>query len=98
MTQIDWVRASFIGAIAGGVVWAAIIKLISFEFGGLAWQARSLIVAGVVNAVVLVVSWVLWRSAARKTLAAALWIVPFIGVAFFATVIVVGRSAELLGS
>ena len=101
MAQIDWVRATFVGAIVGGVVWAVIIKLISFEFGGMAWQARSFLVAGVVNAVLLVVSWLLWRSSADergRSLAAALWIVPFIGVAFFTAIFAVGGAGELLGS
>ena len=41
-------------------MWAVIIKLISFEFGGMAWAGRArFLVAGVVNAVLLVVSWLL---------------------------------------
>jgi hypothetical protein len=101
MTQINWVRATFVGAIAGGVVWAVIIKLISFEFGGMAWQARSFLVAGVVNAVLLMISWLRWRSATderSRSLAAALWIVPFIGVAFFASIFAMGAAGQLLGT
>ena len=100
MTQINWARATFVGAIVGGFVWAVIIKLISLEVPEMPWQARSFLIAAIVNAVLLVVSWLLWRSAAsgqRRTLAAALWVVPFIGVAFFAIVLVTGKSGELLG-
>lgn len=101
MRQIDWVRATFIGAIVGGVVWAMIIKLISLEVPEMPWQTRSFLIAGVVNAVLLGVSWLLWRRSSDergKSLAAALWIVPFIGVAFFASIFTIGAAGgELLG-
>jgi hypothetical protein len=100
MTQIDWVRAMFIGAIGGGFVWAVIIKLISFEVPEMPWQARSFLIAGIVNAVLLGVSWLLWRRSSDergKSLAAALWIVPFIGAAFFASIFAIGAAGELLG-
>ncbi len=101
MTQIDWGRATFIGAIVGGFVWAVIIKLISLEVPEMGWQARSFLIAGVVNAVLLAVSWPLWRRSSDergKSLAAALWIVPFIGVAFFASIFTIGAvGGELLG-
>jgi hypothetical protein len=60
-----------------------------------------LLVAGVVNVALIVLGWLLWRSGTGergRTLAAALWVVPLIGVAFFATIVAVGRSADLLGS
>ncbi len=101
MAQIDWVRATFVGAMLGGFMWAVIIKLISLDYPEMPWQARSLLVAGLVNAALLVVSWLLWRSATGergRTLAAALWIVPFVGVAFLIAMFVVGAPSELLGS
>lgn len=101
MPQIDWVRATFVGAMFGGFVWAVIIKLISLEVPDMPWQGRSVLIAGVVNAVLVLAGWLLWRSATgerSRTLAAALWIVPFIGVAFFATIFVVGKSGQLLGA
>jgi hypothetical protein len=101
MTGIDWQRAAFVGAILGGFVWAVIIKLISLQYPDMPWPARTVLIAGVVNAALLVIGWLRWRSATGergRTLAAALWVVPFIGVAFFATIVVVGRSADLLGS
>ena len=101
MTGIDWLRAAFVGAILGGFVWAVIIKLISLQYPDAPWPARALLIAGVVNVALLVIGWLRWRSATNergRTLAAALWVVPFIGVAFFATIVVVGRSADLLGS
>lgn len=101
MTQIDWVRATFVGAVFGGFMWAVIIKLISLDYPEMPWQARSLLVAGLVNAVLLVVSCLLWRSATGergRTLAAAFWIVPFVGVAFLIAMFVVGVPGELRGS
>lgn len=101
MTGIDWLRAAFVGAILGGFVWAVIIKLISLQYPDMPWPARTVLIAGVVNVALLAIGWLRWRSATGerdRTLAAALWVVPFIGVAFFATIMVVGRSADLLGS
>jgi hypothetical protein len=101
MTRIDWVRATFTGAMLGGLVWAVIIKLISLEHPEMPWQGRTLLIAGVVNAVLLIAGSLVWRSAVSensRTLAAALWIVPFIGIAFFATIFVIGNTAELLGA
>jgi len=101
MTQIDWVRATFMGAVFGGFAWAVIIKLISLEYPGMPWQGRTLLIAGVVNAVLLVAGWLVWRSTGSergRTLAAALWIVPFVGIAFFATIFVIGNTGELLGA
>ena len=101
MAQIDWLRATFGGAVLGGIVWGVIIKLISLQYPDIGWPARTFLIAGIVNAAVLVISWLRWRSASTggaRTLAAALWVVPFIGVAFLATVLVLGRSGELLGS
>ncbi|OBB02246.1 hypothetical protein A5662_12570 [Mycobacteriaceae bacterium 1482268.1] len=101
MTQIDWVRATFIGATLGGFVWAAIFKLVSLKYPEIPWQARTLLIAGIVNAALLVVSWLRWRSATderNRSLAAALWIVPFIGVAFVIAVVAMGATGELVGS
>ncbi len=93
MTQIDWVRATFTGAVVGGLVWALIVRLASWEFAPMVWQARAVLVAVVVNAILLVVSWLLWRSAPDgrgRTRAASLWIVPFLGIAFFAAMLTIG--------
>lgn len=101
MTRIDWVRATFVGALLGGFVWGVIIKLISLGYPGIPWQGRTFLVAGIVNAALLVMGWLRWRSATGergRTLAVALWTVPFIGLAFLATIFVAGFSGELLGS
>lgn len=89
MTQIDWVRATFTGAILGGFVWAVIVRLASLDFLAMAWGARAIVTACAVNAVLLVISWLVWRSATDergRTRAAAMWIVPFLGIALFAAV------------
>ena len=98
--QIDWVRATFVGAVFGGFMWAVIIKLISLEVPDMPRQGRSVLFAVIVNAVLLLVGGLLWRSGGERgrTLAAALWIVPFIGVAFFAMILVIGGARELLGA
>lgn len=101
MTQIDWVRATFTGAILGGIVWAVIVRLASWDFLAMGWQARTIVTALAVNAVVLVVSWLMWRSATderSRTRAAAMWIVPFVGVAFLAAVYTIGMSFGVLRS
>ncbi|MDX1884713.1 hypothetical protein [Mycolicibacterium sp. 120270] len=92
MTQINWVRATFTGAMLGGFVWAVIIAIASSDTPEIPWGARALTVAVVVNAVLLVVSWLLWRREAKRTLAAALWIVPFVGVAFLAAMLTIGMG------
>jgi hypothetical protein len=101
MTQIDWVRATFMGAIFGGFVWAVIVRLASLDFLAMGWQARTIVAALVVNAVVLVISWLIWRSATDergRSCAAAMWIVPFVGVAFFAAVYTIGVGFGALRS
>jgi hypothetical protein len=100
VSEIDWVRATFVGAVAGGVAWAVIILLITTEFGDMSGQARAVLVIGAVNAGLLLASWLLWRSPKGKqgkTLAAALWIVPFIGAAFYASIFAVSGSRQMLG-
>lgn len=101
MTQIDWVRATFTGAMVGGFVWAVIVGIASLDFLTTSWLARAALTAVVVNAVVLAVSWMLWRSAKGdrgRTLAAALWIVPFLGVAFVAAVMTLSTGLRAVGA
>lgn len=101
MTQIDWARATFTGAILGGLVWAMIVRLASSEFLPMAWQARTIVTAGAVNALLLLISWLLWRSATdqrSRTRAAAMWIVPFLGIAFFAAFYTIGLGFSALRS
>ena len=100
MTQIDWVRATFTGAMIGGFVWAVVVGIASLDFLTTEWLVRASLAAVVVNAVVLAVSWLLWRSATGKrgrTLAAALWIVPFLGVAFVAAVETISTGLKAVG-
>jgi hypothetical protein len=98
MTQINWVRATFVGAMLGGIVWAVILSLALGDAPQIPWGARMLTLAVGINAVVLVVSWLLWRREGRRTLAAALWIVPFVGVAFLAAASTVGAGFRMLGA
>jgi hypothetical protein len=98
-TQVDWVRATFIGAIGGGIFWAVVIKLISYPIGDTSWQSRTALVAGAAIAIALVVSWALWRYPPgewARTVAAALWIVPFLGVTFVAAMAIIGAPWGLL--
>ena len=66
MTQIRWVRATFTGAMVGGVVWALIFGVASLHFLAMPWQARTVLTACVVNGVLLVLSWLLWRSSSDE--------------------------------
>ena len=97
MTQINWVRATFTGAMVGGFVWAVILGLALADVPEIPWGARTLTFALSINAVVLVISWLLWRREEKRTLAAALWIVPFIGIAFLAAASTVGAGIEIFG-
>ena len=97
MTQINWVRATFTGAMVGGFVWAVILGLALADVPEIPWGARVLTFALSINAVVLVISWLLWRREEKRTLAAALWIVPFIGIAFLAAASTVGAGVEMFG-
>ncbi len=98
MTQINWVRATFVGAMLGGFVWAVNIGLASLETLELPWRARALIFAVALNAVLVVISWLLWRREQKRTLAAALWIVPFVGVAFLAAALTVSAGFQMFGA
>ena len=97
MTQINWVRATFVGAMLGGVVWAVIISLALDDVPEIPWGARTLSLAVGINAAVLAVSWLLWRREQHRTLAAALWIVPFVGIAFLAAASTVGAALRMVG-
>ena len=97
MTQINWVRATFVGAMLGGVVWAVILSLALDDVPEIPWGSRMLTLAVGINAAVLVVSWLLWRREEQRTLAAALWIVPFIGIAFLAAASTVGVGLRMVG-
>ena len=97
ITQINWVRATFTGAMVGGFVWAVILGLALADVPEIPWGARALTFALSINAVVLVISWLLWRREEKRTLAAALWIVPFIGIAFLAAASTVGAGVEMFG-
>jgi hypothetical protein len=101
MTQINWVRATFVGATLGGFVWAVIVRLASLDFLAVGWQARTIVTACAVNAVLLVISWLVWRSATDergRTRAAAMWIVPFLGIAVFAAACTIGAGFSALRS
>jgi hypothetical protein len=101
MKQIDWVRATFVGAMVGGFVWAVIIGIASLDFLTTSWLARAAFAAVVVNSAVLAVSWLLWRSATGdrgRTLAAALCIVPLLGPAFVAAVMTVSTGLRAVGA
>jgi hypothetical protein len=99
MTRVNWTGAAFLGATMGGVIWAIIVRLTALEIGVIPWQARLSIIAGVVNAVLLLTGLPLWRSPEQlKTLAMALWTVPIIGLAFFAAAFTAGTAGELFGS
>jgi hypothetical protein len=97
MTQINWVRATFVGAMLGGFVWAVIIGLALADVPKIPWGARTLTFALSINAVVLVISWLLWRREEKHTLAAALWVVPFIGIALLAAASTVGAGIQMFG-
>jgi len=97
MTQINWVRATFTGAMVGGFVWAVILGLALADVPEIPWGARTLTFALSINAVVLGISWLLWRREEKRTLAAALWIVPFIGIALLAAASTVGAGIEIFG-
>src|SRR5689334_21894041 len=80
--EIDWVRATFVGAILGGFTWAVILDLAAPDVLPMSWAARLIVVSCVVNVAVLVLSWLEWRASTDgrgRTRAAALWIVPFLG-------------------
>jgi hypothetical protein len=101
MTQIRWVRATFTGAMVGGVVWALIFGVASLHFLAMPWQARTVLWACVVNGVLLALSWLLWRSSSdekARTRAAALWVVPFLGIAFLAAAFTFGVGYDALRS
>ena len=42
MTQINWVRATFTGAMVGGFVWAVILGLALADVPEIPWGARTL--------------------------------------------------------
>ncbi|HKV21808.1 MAG TPA: hypothetical protein VJR50_22470 [Mycobacterium sp.] len=98
MSQINWVRSTFVGAMLGGFVWAVTIGLAMSDVPEIPWGARAVTFAVTINAALLLVSGLLWRREEKRTLAAALWIVPFVGVAFLAAVYTVGGIGRLFGA
>jgi hypothetical protein len=97
MTRINWVRATFTGAMVGGFVWAVILGLAMADVPEIPWEARTLTFALSINAALLIVSWLLWRREQKRTMAAALWIAAFVGVAFLAAAYTVGAGFQLVG-
>lgn len=101
VASINWVRAMFIGAILGGFLWAVIVRLVSLGHPAVPWQARMALIAGAVNGAALIVGWLRWRSATDergRSLAAALWTVPFIGIAVLISLLVFQAAGELVGA
>lgn len=91
--QIDWVRATFTGAIAGGVLWAVVVKVLTILDKALSVQVRFACAVGgfcvPVLAVGLVWYWLARRSAVR-TYAVALLIAPGTGLVLMLILLVLG--------
>ncbi|WP_191495685.1 hypothetical protein [Mycobacterium simulans] len=96
--QIDWVRATFAGSIAGGVLWAVVVKAMSILDKALSMEVRLAVAAGGVFVPVLVVGLVLYRLArwpAVRTWAVALFIAPCTGLVLLLFMFAIGLP-ELL--
>ncbi|GAB7145730.1 hypothetical protein [Mycobacterium riyadhense] len=98
--QIDWLRAAFAGAIAGGVLWAVVIKVLSILDKALSMEVRLAYAAGGVFVPVLVVGLVLYRLARRpavRVYAVALFIAPCTGLVLLLFMFAIGLPELLTG-
>lgn len=91
--QIDWVRAAFAGSIAGGVLWAVVIKVVTILDKTLSVQVRLGFAVGA-GCLPLLVAGAVWywlaRQSAVRTYAAALLIAPCTGLVLMLILLALG--------
>ncbi|CAM3021232.1 hypothetical protein BST27_06785 [Mycobacterium intermedium] len=98
-SQIDWVRATFGGAIAGGVLWAVVVKMSTILDKSLSTQLRVVYSVGGGCLPILLIGVVLLRWASRsstRTAAVAMLIAPCTGVVLVALLLVFFGLPSLL--
>jgi len=96
--QIDWVRAAFVGSVAGGVLWGVIVKVLSTLDKTLSMDIRLLYAAGGVCLPVLICGLLIYRLVRRpavRTYAVALLIAPCTGLVLLLSLFVIGLPGML---
>jgi hypothetical protein len=84
--QIDWVRAAFMGSVAGGILWSVILRVSALLDKGLTMDVRLACSIAAVCLPVVLVGFVSYRRAQRsatRTYAVASLIAPCTGAVVF---------------
>lgn len=101
MKRIDWVRATFAGAVGGGVLWAVVVRLLALGSGHVSMAVRAAWVLGGVCGLLLLLGVLLFRFAAGnlgRTYAVAMLIAPCLGLGLLLVLLVLGGTQDLIGA